>query len=62
MADVSAFGAALLAGLGGEIFPSLEALTQSIPHANTVIPNPGRFQAIKAEYDKWNRLVMEGLV
>lgn len=62
MADVSAFGAALLAGLGANIFPSLEALALSIPDATTVKPNPDRFQAIKAEYDKWNGLVMDGLV
>lgn len=62
MADVSAFGAALLAGLGAEIFPSLEVLTQSIPPASTVTPNPDRFEVIKMEYDKWNGLVLDGLI
>lgn len=62
MADVSAFGAALLAGLGANVFPSLEAVTQSIPHAKMLMPNPNRYEVIKAEYDKWNTLVLDGLV
>lgn len=58
MADVSAFGAALLAGLGAGLFDSLEQVEVLLPAAVVLEARLELQQSIQAAYEVWNDLAM----
>lgn len=58
MADVSAFGAALLAGLGAGLFESLEQVKALLPSAAVLEARVELQQSIQAAYEVWNDLAM----
>jgi len=57
MADVSAFGAALLAGLGADWFDSLEQVEALLPLAAVFEANVEQQRAIRVAYEEWNNII-----
>ena len=56
MPDVSALGAALMAGLGAKIFDSVDALKQVFQDAQAVLPNNEKIETITQTYKMWKCL------
>lgn len=57
MTDVSAFGAALLAGLGAGWFDSLEQVEALLPLAEVFEASVEQQQAIRVAYEEWNNII-----
>jgi glycerol kinase len=55
--DVSALGAALLAGLGAGVFESIDQLTPLLQHSNTVLPNANKSAAVENGYQNWQKII-----
>ena len=53
----AAYGAAILAGVGGKIWPSVDAACEAVVHvADRVIPNAAAVTLMKASYEKYRRI------
>lgn len=57
MTDVSAFGAALLAGLGAGLFDSLEQVKALLPSAGVFEARLEEQQVIQEAYEEWNNII-----
>jgi glycerol kinase len=57
MPDVSALGAALLAGLGAGIFGSITELKDILKHSNAILPNVIQPETVTNGYKNWQAII-----
>jgi glycerol kinase len=55
--SVTPFGAALMAGLGAGLWPSIDTLRGLIPQAGRIDPNPRYSQALGERYRAWRQAI-----
>jgi glycerol kinase len=55
--SVTPFGAALMAGLGAGLWPSIDSLRGFIPQAGRIDPDPRYAQALEGRYREWRQAI-----
>jgi glycerol kinase len=57
--DITAQGAAILAGLQAKIFPDLDHLQALLQNQSEILPNPRNAQ-IQQDYVYWRSIILQG--
>ena len=55
--SVTPFGAALMAGLGAGVWPTIDTLRGLIPEAGRIDPDPRSSQALENRYREWRQAI-----